>query len=284
MAAAESRELIVMPNNIPPPHQLASAPTKMVTREDLINKCYCQLLEYTRKKEEKWMSTQKAIVNPKTQSVWSPLTPACQNTRQNTRQKARRSSELRPNLQWLTTSTHWPLRPSGKFNRNMRKAQLSFIVSSCSWPKLPWRSENKSPTRSDTSQLPNSTASVTARRWEADIRILRDAQYLSAIANGGRSRYADMMAATCLAISLGDSSGASRSALLNSTITSGSGGGGGGGNGLASTAREGGKVYLQSVITECCHVLIVQIFIRVTISYIRIFMGLFCGIEQHRKK
>ena len=169
-------------------------------------------------------------------------------------------------------------------NMNVRNALLSFILSSCSWPKLSWRSENKSPTRSDISQLPNSTASVTARRWVADIRVLRDAQYLSAIANGGRSRYADMMAATCLAISLGDSSGASRSALLNSTITSGSGGGGGGGNGLASTAREGGKVYLQSVITECCHVLIVQIFIRVTISYIRIFMGLFCGIEQHRKK
>jgi len=221
--------------------------------------------------------TKKAIVNPKALCLKSVDTSLSEHT-----------SELRAPTKF---SVIQQLRRTGLCTqdescskRNMRNARLSFIVSSCSWPKLPWRSENKSPTRSDISQLPNSTASVTARRWEADIRILRDAQYLSAIANGGRSRYADMMAATCLAISLGDSSGASRSALLNSTITSGSGGGGGGGNGLASTAREGGKVYLKSVITECCHVLIVQIFIRVTISYIRIFMGLFCGIEQHRKK
>jgi len=68
---------------------------------------------------------------------------------------------------------------------------------------------------------------------DADNKALCDAQYLSAIANGGRSGYADMMAATCLAFSRGDSSGVSRSASLISTITTGSGGGV---SGRASTA------------------------------------------------
>ena len=44
--------------------------------------------------------------------------------------------------------------------------------------------------------------------------------------------------------------------------------------------REAGEVYLESVITECCHVVIAHIFIKVTMAGIGMFMGLFRGIKQ----